>query len=146
MNERLLSGLKQKNLRLTNARKAIFSTLIESDVALSPKEVFEDILRQNNHIKTDQVSVYRNLTLFTEIGLAHRLNDGRYAACKHSHCSNEPHSHMHILANCSGCGKTYEVQEHTEELCNLANSMKPYLKQFSNFNGLTFQGICSSCS
>lgn len=150
MNANLLSqSLKEKKLRLTHPRKKVYEVLLRSGHALSPKEVFEKISAENKE-QTDLVSVYRNLSLFSELGIAHRFQDGRYAICKHDHSHEEEedhhHDHVHILINCTKCGRSSEVHSHSDEVCHLAKSLKKYSSPLKEVQTIVIQGICSSCS
>lgn len=135
--------LHKKNLRMTQARQVIFDILKKSSTSLSAKEVYERIAKSKN-VQTDQASVYRNLTLFTDLGLTHRFQDGRYTLCKQDH-GHDSHKHLHIMANCDTCGKTLEIQKHTKDLCEVASQIQVYLKSFGSFENLTFSGKCSKC-
>ena len=139
---RLEQKLKQNNLRVTMARKVIFDILENSSKALSPKDVSDKMFDSKN-LKADQASVYRNLALFSEIGLIHRFQSGKYSMCQHD--QDDGHKHMHIIANCEACGITYEVGSHTSGLCEISNKFTSYLKDFKSFSGITFQGLCKSC-
>lgn len=149
MNTNLLSqSLKEKKLRLTHPRKKVYEVLVKSGHALSPKEVFERITSEIDS-QTDLVSVYRNLSLFSELGIAHRFQDGKYAVCKHEHAHEEEedhqHSHIHILINCTKCGRSSEVHSHSEEVCNLAKSLKKYSSPLKEVQSIVIQGVCPSC-
>ncbi len=140
---RLEEKLKSENLRLTTPRKIIFDILRESETALSAQEVC-DKMNDSIKFKADQASVYRNLSLFSKLGLVHRFQSGKYSLCQHG--PKYSHDHMHIVANCSHCGKTYEVQKHGEGLCQLAGQFKNFIEEFNSFSGVTLQGRCKNCS
>ena len=142
MDKRLGEALRLKQLRVTNARQVIFSILADSERAMSAQDVFKTIKGQAQ-LQTDQASVYRNLILFTELGLVHRLQDGRYSVCKHDRESQ--HNHIHVIANCTKCRKTFEVANHSRELCQLTRKMQSHVKSFGQFSGLTLEGICRDC-
>ena len=143
--ERLERTLKDHHLRMTTARKAIFSILEKSPKALTPQEVCQHLDRKSPRgSNADQASVYRNLTLFSEIGLAHQVQLGRYSLCTHN--ESDHHKHIHIMAMCSDCGNTIEAKEHSHDLCELAGQFKKYMKGFGSFSGLTLEGICRDCS
>lgn len=144
MNERLIESLKSKKMRVTEARKVIYQVLSQSDKALSVQNVFSEI-QSASDIKTDKVSVYRNLSLFSELGLVHRFQDGKYSLCTHNH-SDEHHKHLHVVANCQTCGSTFEVDSHDKGICNVVNKLKALIDSFGNFDDVTFQGQCIKCS
>lgn len=143
MSDRLTESLKKKNLRVTAARQRIFDILSSSKMALSPKEVFQQIV-DAGLTHTDQVSVYRNLSLFTEMGLTHRFQDGKYSLCKQNH--DHQHSHIHIIANCEFCGKTFEIPEHSKKMCQIAKEVQSFVESFRDFSSLTLQGSCHDCA
>jgi|GEM_PF-1485826 len=144
--DQLEDSLRQKKLRITNARKVIYQILQESDCALSPRDVCEHV-KKNTGLRADSASVYRNLTLFSDIGLTHKLQSGKYSVCQHEdEHHHHDHDHMHIVATCASCGKTQEVPAHDPKLCKIANGFKKYMKDFSTFSGITLVGSCQTCS
>lgn len=146
MENKLVDKLKEKNLRVTNARKAIYKVLSESEKSLSVQCVYQ-MIKETPGVKTDKVSVYRNLSLFSEMGLVHRFQDGKYTTCSHSSEHHDhDHQHLHILANCQKCGTTVEVDAHEPGLCDATNRLKSYVQAFSSFNGVTLDGICADCT
>ena len=136
----LTQSLKTHNLKLTAARKIVFEALSQSSRALSPKELFEQVAK-----KTDLVSIYRNLSLFADIGVAHRFQDGRYSLCEHEHEESDGHRHIHIMMNCLGCGLTKEIREHSKELCSIASQLKEYSQPLIDVESLVLQGQCNDC-
>ena len=118
----------------------VFQILSESPKSLSAQEVCQRLDLQSVE-NVDHASVYRNLSLFGQLGLVHRFQDGSYSICHHE----TEGFHLHIVANCTRCGKTSEVREHTKELCKIAKQMSSYLGEFSQFSGLTLEGCCDHC-
>lgn len=141
--KRLEEKLKTEKLRLTEPRKIIFGLLMGSDKALSAQEVCTK-MSESAKLHVDQASVYRNLILFTDLGLVHRLHSGKYAVCQHD--KNYQHNHIHVVASCFNCGKTYEVQSHGDQLCELAGKFKDFIDEFSSFKSINLQGNCNRCS
>lgn len=139
---RLEQKLKLNNLKLTMPRKVIYGILNNSPKALSAKDVFDKMFNSSD-FKADQASIYRNLNLFSEIGLVHKFDSGKYSICQHD--EKESHQHMHIIGNCTSCGKTYEVDNHPEGLCTVSRKIKTYLKDFDSISGMTLQGKCIEC-
>ena len=140
---RLEQKLKEENLRLTTARQVIFDILKNSSTALSAQEVCK-IMKGSKKLKADQASVYRNLITFTQIGIVHQISHGKYSLCQHG--EKHDHGHLHIVANCTNCDKTYEIESHDEKLCKMAGGFRMYIKDFKSFSGLTLQGQCKDCS
>lgn len=134
--------LKNKKFRLTNARKTIYDVLCSTEKALSAQEVFH-IISKTSEVDADQASVYRNLSLFSQIGLVHRLQSGKYTLCHHN--EKHAHSHIHIMANCTACGNTYEVEKHSSDICKEVNHLTQHIENFESFSGLILQGTCKAC-
>ncbi len=148
MNVKALSqSLKEKNLRLTHPRRRVYEILVHSGHALSPKEVFDRISEDE---AADLVSVYRNLTLFSELGLAHRFQDGRYAICRHEHPDAEvdhhDHDHIHILTNCIHCGRSDEIHTHSKEICSTVRKLKSHANSLAGVQAILLQGVCRKCA
>ncbi len=142
--DRFLDSLKKNNLRITEARKAVYSVLADSDKSISVQGVFAKI-ESTSGIKTDRVSVYRNLNLFSKLGLVHRLQDGKYSICAHKHDADHGHDHLHIMAICNRCDSTFEVDSHDKQICQAVNKMKSFVNSFGSFSNITFQGTCNDC-
>ncbi len=152
--DRLVHQLKEKKLRITQARKDIYQLLLSSDHSLSAKEIHLQIVTQKNDQVTDLVSVYRNLSLFTEMGLAHRFQDGRYSLCDHENhttpekkvCNPTSHDHIHLINHCTSCGKSSEIKTHSKEICDLALQIKKVSKLLQNYKEIIIQGQCAECA
>ena len=139
---RFIDRLKKNKLRVTEARKAVFQILSESEKSLSVQSVFSKIQKASG-IKTDRVSVYRNLSLFSQLGLVHRFQDGKYSLCRHEH--HDGHDHLHVIATCNDCGNTFEVDSHNEAMCEAVNKLTGLMGSMKSFSGLPFQGTCKDC-
>ena len=110
--KKLEESLKEKNLRLTNARKIIFDILKSSERPLSPKNVCDELNKMSS-LNADQASVYRNLMLFSKIGLAHKLDSGKYTACQLG--KHKSKGHVHILMSCTECLSVVELSEQSTD-------------------------------
>lgn len=136
--------LRDHNLRKTQARKEIYELLKKSQFSLSAKEVFE---KMGDKPRTDLVSVYRNLSLFADLGLAHRFQDGKYASCDHDHnCCSREKSQMHFINHCRSCGKSSEIKVHTKELKQIAKQLMKISEMLTSYNEILVQGLCNKCS
>lgn len=134
--------LREKKMRVTQARKEIFALLQKSEKSLSPKEIFEKIQSSSG---TDLASVYRNLTLFQEIGLAHRFQDGSFSNCHHDHHEEPGHRHIHFINHCVSCGRKDEIQSHSETVCSLASEIAKMSHSLTTLNEIVVQGLCVEC-
>lgn len=143
--ERLTTVLKQKNMRVTQARKEIYSLLGASEVSLSVREVYKEICRGRGN--TDLASVYRNLQLFSKLGLIHRFQDGRFANChQQDHCAEDPNLHIHIISHCKICGISQEMKSHSKKVRQLAQDIKTLGSALDSFKEVIIQGKCRKCS
>lgn len=138
--ERLETKLKESGLRLTGPRKVVYTQLSKSSKALSAKELFERI-EAHSEANADLASVYRNLDLFSEIGIVHEVFSGKYSLCAQA----DHKGHVHVVTVCSRCGQANEVKSHSEGLCSLMNSLKKQTGQLKSVSSITLQGLCGSC-
>lgn len=134
-------ALKQNGLRVTRPRLVLFEILQQSQAGLSASDICEKMVDSVNS-SIDPASVYRNLAVFHQMGLVHRLQSGKYIICHHSDESD--HNHMHILGSCIECEKTYEIISPDEKFHQISDQFKKHL-QFHSFTGLTLEGLCKNC-
>jgi Fe2+ or Zn2+ uptake regulation protein len=143
MQQRFVETLKKKKMRITEARRSVYNVLEANQKRLSVQDVFSQI-NEKTDFKTDKVSVYRNLSLFSELGLVHRFQDGKYSLCIHQ--QDEGHQHLHVMASCNQCGATFEMQTHDKNVCRSVNQLKTLIQDFGDFSGVNFLGTCTDCS
>ena len=124
--------LKESNMKATEQRLAVFGLLHEAGHPLSAVDI-------KNKLKgMDQVTIYRTLEQFTEIGLISKLALSSNRA--HYEYSLKHHHH----AVCTKCGLVEEI-----EGC-LAPTAKKIVKNAKKFTMITghsmeFFGICHLC-
>ena len=93
--------LTSNGCRLTEARRAVFDILNNSE----PLYISEIIARAKGRV--DRVSVYRNIALFEELGIANRINIGwKYKIELSDHFIGH-HHHM----SCLNCGVVIEIKD-----------------------------------
>jgi len=123
-----IATLKEKGYRITPARKALLRTLYE---ASSPLTIPELAART----ASNEVSVYRNIELFTVENIVESINTSdslpRYAL-GHGH-------HHHIV--CTHCRLIVHIPCSTE-------LPTPTHEAFSRINSheMTHYGVCSKCA
>jgi Fe2+ or Zn2+ uptake regulation protein len=141
---KLSDKLKDKGLRITSARKEIFNLLEKSQSSLSPKDIYSQIKKTST---TDLVSVYRNLSLFSELGLAHRFQDGTYSSCHHGENQehHNKHEHIHLINHCLKCGKSSEIKSHSKDICHGVNQIKKASTLLKKHQVIIIQGYCEKC-
>lgn len=124
--------LSQSGLKVTRQRRAIFNVLQSAGCPLSALDI-KAKLRDS-----DQVTIYRTLEQFTDIGLISKLNlVGRKAEYEYA-------AHHHHHAVCTECGFIEEM-----EGC-LAPSVERIQKSAKKFSLITnhsmeFFGVCRAC-
>lgn len=132
--------VKNKNLRLTDARKHIYLVLQRSEYALTAKDIFRGL--EEVGLKTDLASVYRNITTFEEIGLIHKLSDGRYRLCDFDH---DHHDHVHVIFCCDKCGLTEELPHAEAGMCKSIDAILANSEQAKESRQFVINGICKRC-
>jgi Fur family ferric uptake transcriptional regulator len=95
--------LSRHNLRDTPQRELILDTFLKREEHVSAEELYDIVKKRDPSI--GQATVYRNLKLFSEAGLAREVDLGDGVA-RYEHSYKHPH-HDHLI--CRGCGKTVEV-------------------------------------
>ncbi len=123
--------LSEKNLSITSSRTRILQVLLESQVALSEKEIRARLDRQ-----ADRATVYRNLKTFTDKGIVHPVItenlSTRYVIKK------APENHLHF--KCTVCDRVF---------CMTAVSLSSYTlpEGFVQYDtNFLVTGICRSCN
>jgi len=138
----LESKLKSEGLRLTEARRQIFSVLTGASKALSAKDIFQTLIE--NSAKADLVSVYRNLELFQRLGIVHEVVAGKFAVCEHRH--SDVHEHIHVVSVCEVCGDSSELNQHDHNTCELLNDLKTSVAILTAVKSITLKGHCQTCA
>lgn len=125
--------LKENNVSVTSARKAIFKTLLNADEPLKNGEV----ARRTPDV--DRASVYRTLELFNELGITETIIRGWTPLTELA----EPFKahHHHII--CDNCGKVEEIENDTlEDVLSLVASRHSFtLKKHI----VELTGMCKDC-
>jgi Fur family ferric uptake transcriptional regulator len=128
--------LEKANGRITPARLAVLSILLDAQTALSHLEI-EQIAEQQG-LSFDRVTLYRALDWLVEQQMAHKINGvdrtWRYNA-------QREHQHQHAHFQCKYCSQIYCL-EHLQPafLFNLPSGYQ--LEEVE----LTLQGRCPHCA
>ena len=133
----LQENLHQKGLRMTSQRKLVMSVLKQSATPLSAQSIHQRVLDQNKEIGL--ASVYRTLTLLTDLGLIRRVHD-------HEDCQGyvlaSPGHHHHLV--CRLCGRAVEFSG--------ADDLSKFISFIEENTGFTieehllqFYGVCPEC-
>ena len=124
--------LKDHSMKATAPRLAIFELLSKAGYPLSAIDIKKKLKN------LDQVTIYRTLEQFTEIGLISKLS----LISNMAHYEYSSHHHHHAV--CKNCGLVEEIDG-----C-LAPSVEKIIKSSKKFNIITghsmeFFGICHLC-
>jgi Fur family transcriptional regulator, ferric uptake regulator len=131
-----LTQLKENGYRLTNARKAVVKTVVNTTFALNPLDVYEQT--KANCPSLGLVTVYRTLEKLEELGLIQRVHqpDGCNAYLPHAD------GHQHLII-CQQCGKA----EYFE-----GDDLNAFFERVADEHGFTVNehwlqlfGTCSDC-
>ena len=130
----LATTLKSNNYSLTNARKTVFTALLDKE----PQTMAELVKLTGN--KIDRASIYRVVALFEQLGIVERLQIGWKYKLELSDSFRSHHHHI----SCTSCGKTQMFEE--------SRIIEFELKQLADEAGfietghqLELRGICKTC-
>jgi len=113
--------INSKNIKLTNARKAILEILISSDKPLS----YEDI---KNKLSMDKATFYRNITKFEEEDIINSFESND----KKRYFEIQKTKHSHFI--CTTCSKIECIHE------KLDLNLSEY-----QIDNIIIKGICPKC-
>jgi Fur family transcriptional regulator, ferric uptake regulator len=129
--------LKEKNLKCTPERKAIFREVEQLDTHFDADELFLRLYKK--HSKVSRGSVYRTLRIFEEVGIIRAV----VFTERHSHYERiigKTH-HSHLI--CIGCGKIIEFLN-TKIATGLKEAYKKHcFKEFDH--KIESTGLCRKC-
>lgn len=129
--------LRARGLRITAARRAVFSVLEASPSPMATSQVIQQL--EHNGESLDPVTVYRTLASLERCDLVMRIDrmkEGwRYAL--------RARSHSHTIV-CAACGRT-AAMEHCE-LERLERALERSTGFINVRHALQFSGICPMCA
>ncbi|MCX7903509.1 MAG: transcriptional repressor [Caloramator sp.] len=131
-----LSNLfKEKNLKLTPQRYAIYNYLLGTKSHPSAEMIYEAL--KPHYPTMSLATVYKTLNTLIELGLVQQLNVGednfRFDA------KAEPHPHI----VCLECGKVDDIDE--LELNNINQIAQKYTNYKISSSKVYFYGLCPEC-
>ena len=103
--EKFLNFLEQKNLRITNQRRAIVETVFSTDQHFTAEQLLEWSRERDSSVT--RATVYRTLPLLTESGSVHEMDFGKEYKIYDPNYANSP-NHNHII--CEDCDKIVEFE------------------------------------
>lgn len=127
---------RERKLRLSHARFSVFEELSRTERPLSPRELYDDLLRKKKRIGL--TSIYRALDLLESLGIVFKTMSG--AVARYRLCGMERHHH-HIV--CERCGEVVEF-----DFCDLPHWRK-HLDRMTGYkitaHRFEFVGLCRRC-
>lgn len=134
--------LRQSGSRVTRSRLAVIQCLAAAPRSMTPRSMLETIRRNKKLPDVDQVTIYRILEAFAELGLVHRVGPtGEFIACAHIGCANE----QHILTRCLDCGRSEELDLPGEILSPVVWYLTREVGFEPSEHFLQLNGLCASC-
>lgn len=135
-NKTLLQALRQRGYRITAQRQAIMQVLAHNGDHMTAEDIF--LQAQACTQAVDIVTIYRNLDLLVEAGLANRilLKNGQqvFALSQHG-------PHLHLV--CRSCGKVFKI-DHQLFLPVVAQLHDQYGFE-ADWQHISIVGTCQSC-
>ena len=138
MKTTLNEGLRASGRRLTRTRRAVLSVLERAKYPLSPSELYDRL--QKAEVSIDLVTVYRTLSVLTQLGLVSRCELHQEGQSRYEMREGREHHH-HI--RCETCGKIVDLL-----LCPLKKLQGLIEKETQfvvNEHSLEFSGLCPKC-
>jgi len=126
-----LQILTDKKLNITTSRKSILNVLLQSEVALSEKEIRSTI---GNYC--DRATIYRTLKIFNRKGIVHPVITER-SITKYV-IRKKPDNHLHF--KCTSCDQVFCM---TGIELSAYTLPKGFIQKNTNF---LITGICKVCN
>jgi Fur family ferric uptake transcriptional regulator len=136
--ERFLQFLRKRGQRVTSERLALFDEIFSQHRHIDAEELLASMTARG--LKISRATVYRNLDLLVECGLARKQRLGRSRFLyEHVH-SGQRHDHL----VCSGCGRVVEfvspgITALQSEICRAHGFLPQY-------HSLQITGLCNQCA
>lgn len=129
--------IKKKGLRHTTQRQRILETFLKGERHITAEGLYKSV--QKTYPNIGFATVYRNLKLMSESGIAEEIKIGNQKS-KYEYVDVEKH-HDHLI--CTKCGRFYEVFDERIE------SLQVKLAERNNFlpvrHRLEIYGLCRHC-
>jgi len=136
--EGLVNRLREKGLKITPQRVAIYSLLVESAVHPTAEELWEEVKKE--HASVSFNTVYTTLSTLLQAGLIQRLHVGTAA---HYDAKMAPHAHLH----CQQCARVGDYNaDFGINLLAVGSRVKSEMGFTAERLEMTFFGLCAECS
>lgn len=129
--------LKQKGLRVTPQREAIYRLLAASKAHPTAEWVYQEVKNLFPSISFN--TVYKTVQAFEESGLLQRFNTGENVY--HYDANVRPHPHF----ICLSCGRVDDINEFPDSLEDFMSKAAMSSSYKMKFVNLHFYGYCPQC-
>ena len=134
--ERILGQLRSRGGRMTTARRALVTALVESHGHVTADDLAE--LVQRSHPDVHRSTIYRTLEALEELGVVDHVHLGHGRAVYH--LIDDPHQHL----VCDACGYVIEVPDSLfEPLADLVRRDYGFELRSNHF---AVMGRCAECA
>ena len=127
--KQLAEILKEKGLKVTPQRLAVYSALINTNTHPSAETIYQTLLNDNPSISL--ATVYKSAKLVKELNVC----------SEHSNYDADTSKHQHIV--CTKCQRVFDIH------CDNSNIDYNKIEEQSGFKivdeTITFYGLCSNC-
>lgn len=129
--------IRKKELRNTTQRQRILEAFLSSERHITAEDLYKNI--QKKYPEIGFATVYRNLKLMCESGIAEEIKIGNQKS-KYEHIDLKQH-HDHLI--CIKCGRFYEVFD--ERIENLQVKLAEKNDFLPVRHRLEIYGLCRNC-
>ncbi|MDA8262731.1 MAG: Fur family transcriptional regulator [Actinomycetota bacterium] len=133
--ERTIKAIHAHGGRVTPARLAVISAIVDSEGHVSAEEIFERIQAGSPDIHLS--TVYRTLEALEKLGVVEHVHLGHGRAIYHL----EENLHQHLV--CESCGKIIEAPRDLTE--RLEMELEARLGFYTRAHHFSIIGLCRDC-
>ena len=101
--ERILDALRREGGRVTSARRALVTALVEADAHVTADDLAAEV--QAQHPEVHRSTIYRSLDALERLGVVDHVHLGHGRAVYH--LTDDAHNHL----VCESCGAVIEVPD-----------------------------------
>jgi Fur family ferric uptake transcriptional regulator len=134
--ETWLTQLRESGQRLTPARRAVVETLVASERAITPLEVYDAARRRYRRLGL--VSVYRALETLEALGLIRRVHQPE--GCQAFIAAGDGHQHLLVCRNC-GRVALFEGDDLDRLIASISRKSGYQIQE----HWLQLFGVCGNC-
>ncbi len=133
--EQILGLLRERGGRVTTARRAIITALLESPGHVTADEITSRV--QKRHPDVHQSTIYRCLDTLEELQVVDHVHLGHGRAVYH--LTDEHHHHL----VCESCGKVVEVPD--DIFGDVSRRLRRDFKFTVDIGHFALSGLCAKC-